>query len=93
MKMTCTRIQVIGEKTHPSVTPSTKHTCTGLESNAGLHNARPATNHLSQGMVFGMVLYVCNAHYMLNFNSLNMQKQYSIHNGLWPGPEKISLNM
>jgi len=52
------------EKTHPSVTPSTKHTRTGLELNAGLHSARPATNHLSEGMV----LYACNAHYMLNLN-------------------------
>lgn len=62
------------EKTHPSVTPFTKHTCTGLESNAGLHNARPATNNLSQGMALGMVLYVFNAHYMLNLNLLNMGK-------------------
>jgi len=62
------------KKTHPSVTPSTKQTGTGLESNAGLHSVRPATNHLCQGTVLGMVLYVFNAHYMLNLNLLNTGK-------------------
>lgn len=62
------------EKTHPSVTLSTKQTCTGLESNAGLHSTRPAINSWCQGMVLGMVLYIFNAHYMLNLNLLNMGK-------------------
>jgi hypothetical protein len=62
------------KKTHPSVTPPTKHTRTGLEWNIGLHSARPTTNHLSQGMVLGMVLYVFNAHYTLNLNLPNMGK-------------------